>query len=120
LRRLTQDPTLLSRVGPEALNITSATREKIVQGYISGFRTLFILNASFAAFAAVIAFTMIRHKELIREDDAARKAEARKKEEVEMRAAGKSEDGKRVATARNDSASKGETATRRAPTVNGF
>lgn len=43
------------------------------------------MNASLAAFAAVTAFFMIKHKELIREDDAKRKDEARKEEEEEMK-----------------------------------
>lgn len=45
---------------------------------------MFTLNASLAAFAAVVAFLMIKHKELIRDDDVARKAEARKQETMEM------------------------------------
>ncbi|KAF8464810.1 major facilitator superfamily domain-containing protein [Gautieria morchelliformis] len=90
VQKITHDPTLLSRAGPQALNITATERSDILAGYISGFRVVFILNASLAAFAAVVAFFMIHHKELIREDDATRKAHARQ-EETEMRAAGKNE-----------------------------
>ncbi|KAF8588654.1 MFS general substrate transporter [Ramaria rubella] len=121
LRNITDDPTLLSRAGPQALNITATQRNDILKGYISGFRIVFLLNASLAAFAAVVAFVMIRHKELIREDDAIRKAEGRNKG-TELRSVGKSErslDESGIASSARDNTGKGETATRQPPTING-
>jgi hypothetical protein len=103
VHKITQDPTLLSQAGPQALNITATERSDILAGYISGFRVVFILNASLAAFAAVVAFFMIHHKELIREDDAKRKAHAQQ-EETEMRATGKNEP-----SVEKEGSSKGET-----------
>ncbi|KIJ39864.1 hypothetical protein M422DRAFT_230422 [Sphaerobolus stellatus SS14] len=112
LQEITADPTLLSKT---QFNVTIKVRQQLLEGYNHGFRTLFILNASLAAFATTIAFVMIKHKELIRADDAQKMAESRKQEEIEMRAftVQKSEgDSKEVATPRND---RPEITTRRIP-----
>ncbi|KAF8527785.1 major facilitator superfamily domain-containing protein [Gautieria morchelliformis] len=84
LKQITEDPTVLSNGG---LNISSE-HAHVLNGYISGFRYLFILNAGLAAMAAVVAFFMIKHQELIREDDTRRKVEASQSEEIEMRISG--------------------------------
>jgi len=119
LHEVTSDPTLISKA---TFNVTTKVREELLEGYNHGFRVMFLLNASLAAFAAVVAFVLIKHKELIRADDAERKAEARDRVEAEMRAIKDQdimEDGRKLATARNDSASKGEMATRRPPVNSG-
>lgn len=110
LNQVIEDPT---HIRSGKLNVTAHQGDVLLSGYISGFRTMFILNASLAAFAALAAFFMIKHKELIRDDDAKRKAEAKKKEEEEMKAL-KKEGDKTVSTARNDMALK-DTAIRRPP-----
>jgi hypothetical protein len=38
------------------------------KGYTKGFRTVFTLNASFAAIATIASITMIKHKNLTRGD----------------------------------------------------
>ena len=88
LHRITENPTLLSHASSSALNMTAAERADILAGYIHGFRMMFILNASLAATAAIVAYYMIEHKELIREDDAERRREAAVREETERRPKG--------------------------------
>jgi len=51
-------------------SIAIATAEKILDGYTSGVRAVFILNASLAAFCVLVSAMMIKHKELVRADDA--------------------------------------------------
>ncbi len=51
-------------------NISVATAEQILDGYNSGVRAVFILNASLAALCVVVSAVMIKHKELVRADDA--------------------------------------------------
>ncbi len=53
-----------------AANISVATAEQILNGYNSGIRAVFILNASLAALCVLVSATMIKHKELVRADDA--------------------------------------------------
>ncbi|KAJ7116710.1 putative MFS drug transporter [Mycena epipterygia] len=47
----------------------------VVAGYHAGFRTTFIILASLAAFAFVVALALMSHQDLHREDDARLKAE---------------------------------------------
>jgi hypothetical protein len=77
VKRLTENPVLISQ---GQLNMTSHERDVLLAGYITGYRAVFLLNASLAAVAVVVTFFMIHHKELTREDDAIRKEEAREKE----------------------------------------
>lgn len=71
-----------------SLNLTPSQITHILQGYTSGFRVVFILNACLAGVAVVASITMIRHKELIRGDDEERKAEARREMEFEEKEKG--------------------------------
>jgi len=119
LHELTADPTLISKT---TFNVTAELRHELLEGYIHGFRIVFILNASLAVFAAFVAFIMIKHKELTRSDDAQLKAEARKREELEMKGLGAKkplEDGRKLATG-NDSSNKGDTVSRRPATASSF
>ena len=84
------DPTLLpsllssnATASPALQGVTPAVAEQILDGYTSGFRAVFILNASLAAVSVVVAALMIRHKELVRADEAALKRTAREKAEHE-------------------------------------
>jgi len=120
LQQLTDNPTLISKT---TFNVTAEVRRELLEGYIHGFHIMFTLNASLAAFAVVVAIIMIKHKELTRADDAQLKAEARKRADFEMKAARTkeaSEDSRKLATARNDSANGGETVSRRPATMSSF
>ncbi|KAK6992446.1 major facilitator superfamily domain-containing protein [Favolaschia claudopus] len=59
-----------SELSPEVLSL-------VVAGYHEGFRTTFIILASLAAFAFVVALALMTHKDLHREDDARLKAEGK-------------------------------------------
>jgi hypothetical protein len=59
------DPTIVTKAG----TIPEAFRATILAGYVSGFRTLFILNAAFAGVATIAGIVMIKHKELRRPDE---------------------------------------------------
>lgn len=59
-----------------SLGISSETAAEILAGYNHGFRTVFILNASLAAFATVVSIFMIKHKSLKRGDEDQLKKEA--------------------------------------------
>ena len=52
----------------------------ILQGYNDGFRAVFIMNATLAAFATIVSVVMIRHKNLERDDDVDLRAKAEKEE----------------------------------------
>ncbi|KAF8520350.1 MFS general substrate transporter [Hysterangium stoloniferum] len=110
VKQVTDNPIFIFQ---NQLNVTSHERDVLLAGYISGFRAVFLLNASLAAVAVVIAFVMIHHKELTREDDAQRKEEAQEKEECEMKVAEGEE--RKLAPARDVSGSKGEVITRHSP-----
>lgn len=81
------DPTQIgSPTGMFALGISSDTAAQILVGYTRGFRTVFLLNASLAAFATVVSIVMIKQKELSRGDEAKLKQEAErdlKREELD-------------------------------------
>lgn len=57
----------------------------IIPAYRKGFRTIFLVGASLASFAFVVAFFMIPHVELSRPDDARLKAEAKAAEAEKKR-----------------------------------
>ncbi|KAI5118415.1 hypothetical protein M0805_002867 [Coniferiporia weirii] len=71
-------PTVLHSYlsGPSTANattnmgISSGTAHEILDGYISGFRILFQVNAALTAACAIISYVMIKHKELLRGDEA--------------------------------------------------
>ncbi|KIJ39865.1 hypothetical protein M422DRAFT_174487 [Sphaerobolus stellatus SS14] len=111
LHQVTNDPTLIARQG---FNLTAEIRHELLEGYTRGFREMFLLNASLAAFAAVVAFIMIKHKELTRSDDAQRKADARKREKAEMKSMkdGGLEGGTQLATAQEKNSNTADTAMR--------
>src|SRR5882757_5301250 len=68
IHTIINDPSLLA--SPSTLGISSSTASIILEkGYTRGFRTLFILNASFAAIATILSITMIKHKDLARGDE---------------------------------------------------
>ncbi|KAF8168672.1 MFS drug transporter [Mycena galopus ATCC 62051] len=50
---------------------------RVIAGYHAGFRTTFIILASLAAFAFVIALALMSHQDLHRDDDAKLKAEGK-------------------------------------------
>ncbi|KAK7439541.1 hypothetical protein VKT23_017469 [Stygiomarasmius scandens] len=65
------DPTLLGNsTRASALGISQDQSHSILtQGYTKGFSHLFILNGCLAAVATIVAYTMIKHKELTRGDE---------------------------------------------------
>ncbi|KAI0077210.1 MFS general substrate transporter [Panus rudis PR-1116 ss-1] len=90
IRQIVDDPTILATrltnidptSGPlQSLGISADSAERILRGYTSGFRTVFILNASLAAFSTLVSICMIHHKELTREDDAEMMAAAKRKQQ---------------------------------------
>ena len=65
----------------EALGIETETAGLILEGYMRGFRIVFIVNAMLSAIATVVSVVMIHHKELTRGDEEQLRAEARKRVE---------------------------------------
>ena len=64
------NPTNLTSI-PAGTSISQGDAQYIlVYGYNKGFRDIFVLNASLAAFAAIVSVLLIKHKELIRADEA--------------------------------------------------
>ncbi|KAJ3799380.1 MFS general substrate transporter [Lentinula aff. detonsa] len=62
------NPSLLAH--PAEIGMPSTVASLILtQGYTTGFRNLFFLNASLGALATVVSFTMVKHKELLRGDE---------------------------------------------------
>jgi hypothetical protein len=88
IKRIVDDPTLLGvrRIGVmsnatnslNSLGISPSDADHILDGYNSGFRAVFIMNATLAAVATVVSILMIRHKNLSRDDDAQLRAQAGK------------------------------------------
>lgn len=66
--------------GTSTLGISPSQATHILLGYNSGFRAVFIMNATLAAFATIVSVVMIRHKNLERDDDADLRAKAEKEE----------------------------------------
>ncbi|KAA1475284.1 MFS general substrate transporter [Dentipellis sp. KUC8613] len=60
-------------------SVSPATAHAILAGYTSGYRIVFVLNASLAAMCVVVAAVMIHHKELTRADDAEMRRRARER-----------------------------------------
>lgn len=82
ISKIIDDPTQLgpivtSNTSFGDLGISSNTAQSILDGYTSGFRILFILNAVLAAGAVVTSYFMIHHKELIRGDEEILREEAK-------------------------------------------
>lgn len=75
---ITNPESYFASVSPEEAN---HMRGIIIPAYRKGFRTIFLVGASLAALAFVVAFFMIPHVELSRPDDARLKAEAKEAEE---------------------------------------
>ncbi len=68
---LAQDPLAARSIGADA-----ALLARLVDGYRKGFRIVFIILASMAAFAFVISMFLMTHSTLKREDDDRLKREA--------------------------------------------
>lgn len=78
IRRVIDDPSLLSNPPSVGLSIEQAT-SILERGYTQGFRRVFILNASLSAVATVTSILMIKHKNLTRDDEDKLKQEAKVK-----------------------------------------
>ena len=82
IAKIVDDPTLLgARTSASAssladLGVSAALAERILGAYISGFRTVFILNTALNAVATVAAIFLIRHIELTRGDEEVLKQKA--------------------------------------------
>jgi len=77
IKTIIDDPTKLSH--PTFLKLSAEQGFLILDnGYTTGFRLVFILNASLSALATVTSILLIKHKNLIREDDEKFKQEARR------------------------------------------
>ena len=87
ISKIIDDPTLLgSRLSTttsstlQGLGISSVAADHILDGYTTGFKIVFIVNAVLAAIATVVSIVMIHHKELTRPDEERLRAEARRQE----------------------------------------
>ena len=78
MHKLALPPALMNHIinnpsslaSPSVLGIPSSTATIILDnGYTTGFRTVFILNASLAAIATIASIGMIKHKNLTRGDE---------------------------------------------------
>ncbi|KAI0821204.1 major facilitator superfamily domain-containing protein [Irpex lacteus] len=78
VRAILLDHTITN--GTSTLGISPSQATHILRGYNSGFRAVFIMNATLAAFATIVSVVMIRHKNLERDDDADLRAKAEKEE----------------------------------------
>ena len=92
IKRIVDDPTLLNSVNSssnalDGLDITPSMASHILSGYNSGFRAVFIMNATLAAIATVVSVFMIRHKNLTRDDEAQLRAQAKKEYEGDRKEA---------------------------------
>ncbi|PIL32782.1 MFS general substrate transporter [Ganoderma sinense ZZ0214-1] len=82
IAKIVDDPTILgARTSASAssladLGVSAALADRILGAYISGFRTVFILNAALNAVATVAAIFLIRHIELTRGDEEVLKQKA--------------------------------------------
>ena len=87
ISKIIDDPTLLgSRLSTttsstlQGLGISSVAADHILDGYTTGFRIVFIVNAVLAAIATVVSVVMIHHKELTRADEEQLREKARREE----------------------------------------
>jgi len=73
------NPSILSSIDRlHGLNVTAEQATHILShGYIQGFRSVFMLNASLAVVAVVVSILMIQHTELLRGDEEKLREEAR-------------------------------------------
>ena len=71
IEQIVADPTLLSptAASASALALTAGTVTSVLDAYVAGFRTVFLLDAGLNAFATVAAFVLIRHADLTRGDE---------------------------------------------------
>ncbi|KAG6852502.1 hypothetical protein C0991_011460 [Blastosporella zonata] len=76
------DPSSIA--SPDSIGISASSATYILnEGFIKGFRIVFILNAVLTALATVASVVMIKHKELTRGDEGKLKKEQERKVEVE-------------------------------------
>ncbi|KAL5510892.1 hypothetical protein ACEPAG_4649 [Sanghuangporus baumii] len=92
INMIIDDPTILHPLLSSSNNdtfsgISSGTAQSILVGYTHGFRAVFVLNASLAAFSVFVSAIMIKHKELIRGDE----SEMRKRALEDLQAREKAE-----------------------------
>lgn len=86
IAKIVDDPTILgARTSASAssltdLGLSSAIADRILDAYIRGFRTVFVLNASLNAVATVAAIVLIKHKDLNRGDEEELKKKAAEEE----------------------------------------
>jgi hypothetical protein len=76
INSIIDDPTILSPDSSTTRTLGPIIREQILAGYLRGFRTLFILNAGFSAFATVVGVLLIKHHDLTRPDEEQLREEA--------------------------------------------
>jgi len=94
--KIVDDPTILaSRLSSNfnstsnplaSLGISDSEADAILAGYTTGFRNVFLLNASLAAFATICSIVMIKHKNLTRDDEVRLKEEGRRRHGVPEKA----------------------------------
>ncbi len=86
IAKVVDDPTILgARTSASAssladLGLSSAVADRILDAYIRGFRTVFMLNASLNAVATVAAILLIKHTDLTRGDEEVLKKKAAEEE----------------------------------------
>ncbi|RPD57343.1 MFS general substrate transporter [Lentinus tigrinus ALCF2SS1-6] len=86
IAKVVNDPTILgahtsaTASSLSDLGLSSAVASRILDAYIRGFRTVFVLNASLNAVATVAAIFLIKHTELTRGDEEELKKKAAEEE----------------------------------------
>lgn len=78
---LSNPQTFLTSVSPQE---AERIRSILVPAYRQGFRVIFLVGASLAALAFVLAFVLMPQVELTRSDDAKLKEEGRRAQEKKM------------------------------------
>ncbi|KAG6810458.1 hypothetical protein H0H92_011807 [Tricholoma furcatifolium] len=68
IEEVINDPSSISSPSKVGLTISMAT-DILNNGFIKGFRSVFLLNASLTAVATIVSVLMIKHKELTRGDE---------------------------------------------------
>ena len=86
ITQIVDDPTILgahtsaTASSLSSLGLSSTVADRILDAYIRGFRTVFVLNASLNAVATVAAIFLIKHTELTRGDEEALRKKAAEEE----------------------------------------
>jgi hypothetical protein len=103
------DPTILGNstlTSSPPFNLTHTQVEAILtNGYTKGFSELFILNGALGALATIVAFWLIKHKELTRGDEKELREKAKREfREREERHAQRQKDSRKRSSYRKDTA----------------